>query len=95
MMSISEFCTHPFYTFLAGLFLGLWWAVNCWIMARARGYSQGVRFCMAKLMPVAAEVRDMKATFAGGLADNDPISDLMVKEGLNFPDAVKKLGRLH
>jgi hypothetical protein len=58
-MSLAEFFTHPLYMFGLGLALGLWVAVNAWILGRGFGYGQGVRYCLEAVEPLRIELMQL------------------------------------
>jgi hypothetical protein len=56
---MSEFFSHPLFTFGLGLFLGLWTSVNVWIWRWLVGYKAGIAFCTRELEPLRAEFAQM------------------------------------
>jgi hypothetical protein len=80
MMTLAELTSNPTAMWFMGLSVGLWVAVQAYIIGRGRGYGQGVRYCMKELEPVRIEIAAM-----GGL---HPVSEAMraAMEAAQAPD---------
>jgi hypothetical protein len=74
MTSVAEFFSHPLAMFGLGLFVGLWVAVNVWILRWSVGYKAGIAFCTRELEPLRLEFAGMTSNaHAARFEDLDPM----------------------